>query len=451
MKKEWLLLAGSVVITLGLALLGIRWFAPQLLGISSDLRLVQVSEEVSPFYEAVFPEDAKAGAYGMVDDPYVGRRPEPLMLEGSTIITPRDVLGFRNRYVPVVADVITLGDSQTSGNGVPMELNWPSLLKHHIADRNLIVYNTGVDSWGGIQYLYILKKMTAFRPRVAIVAFYTGNDPVDSLNRAYAMDRWADLRSYDKRPEIAPHHRLKDSDLRPVKFSDGIATAFTPERRLTSNNRDYPGTREGYLIMAKAAEKMDEIAFAHRIHLIFTIVPTKEYVYGDKVHEEGITIDDAYEKLIDDEGKNIEELSHALQELKHSEYVDTAAALRKAALSKIHLYRTTFDGHPAPNGYDVIASTLSKTVTRLLPPRPKPGPAIIQDLQDKKETYVFLNNGKIWFFKNQEVMRANGWSGDSNKIQRVSLRDIEYMRRQGVVSVVDTAHFGPGALTRVKE
>jgi len=157
MKKEWLLLAGSVVVTLGLALLGIRWFAPQLLGITPDLRLVQVSDKVPPFYEAVFPEGVTVGDYGMIDDPYVGRRPAPLLLEDSTIITPRDVLGFRNRFVPVVADVVTLGDSQTSGNGVPPELNWPSLLERHIKFPGLITYNAGVDGWGAMQYLYILE------------------------------------------------------------------------------------------------------------------------------------------------------------------------------------------------------------------------------------------------------------------------------------------------------
>ena len=46
MKKDWLLLIASVAITLGIALGIIRWFAPDLLGISPDLQLVKIDKKV---------------------------------------------------------------------------------------------------------------------------------------------------------------------------------------------------------------------------------------------------------------------------------------------------------------------------------------------------------------------------------------------------------------------
>ena len=61
MKKEHLLLIGSISISLFIALGLIRYFAPNLLGIPSDLQMVQVSKEVPAFFHNIFrPEDYKS-------------------------------------------------------------------------------------------------------------------------------------------------------------------------------------------------------------------------------------------------------------------------------------------------------------------------------------------------------------------------------------------------------
>ena len=54
LKKEWLLMLVSVSVTLFLALGLVRWLAPQLLGVPTDLQLVKVQEEMQPYFDVVF-------------------------------------------------------------------------------------------------------------------------------------------------------------------------------------------------------------------------------------------------------------------------------------------------------------------------------------------------------------------------------------------------------------
>jgi hypothetical protein len=61
MKKEWLLLSISVLVTLIAALGIIRWMAPGLLGVPVDLQLVQVDEKLPPFYEGAFRREQGKG------------------------------------------------------------------------------------------------------------------------------------------------------------------------------------------------------------------------------------------------------------------------------------------------------------------------------------------------------------------------------------------------------
>ena len=42
--------------------------------------------------------------------------------------------------------------------------------------------------WGPVQYLYMAEKALAFRPRVLVVAFYSGNDAFDAVKVAYNLD-----------------------------------------------------------------------------------------------------------------------------------------------------------------------------------------------------------------------------------------------------------------------
>lgn len=178
MKTDWALLAGVTAVTTMIVLAGVRWFAPQLLGIPIDLQSVGVSETRPAFYEGIFRSiDSEQF---LLQDPYIRVRAKPLLPRGFGI-GPHDLLGFRNRAIPNIADVIVLGDSQTYGNNVLLEYNWPSQLQTLLGHR-ATVYNMATGGWGAVQYLDMFAKGLFFRPQLVVVAFYGGNDPLESYH-----------------------------------------------------------------------------------------------------------------------------------------------------------------------------------------------------------------------------------------------------------------------------
>lgn len=459
MKKEWLLLLFSTVFTLFVALTLLRWFAPQLLSLPADLQMVRVGEQVAPFFDGVFrPEDYNNKEF-IIRDPYIIRA-RPLYPDADDLgMGPNDILGFRNRAIPNVADLICIGDSQTYGNNVLLEQNWPNRLRARLADRFVRQYSMATGGWGPVEYLEIMKKALVFRPRVMVVAFYTGNDSLDGFRKAYSDERWAALR---------PNENLSASDLPPavdfnatpppehlwaVKFPDGMETVFTPYLRLLSN--DISGShqavvRAGYEIIARSAREMAKLTAdadkilqrgeAQRTRLIFTIIPTKEFVYQDKVKAAGMPPNPLYEKLIKAENANIEQLAAALQQIAGADYVDISVFLRQAALQAHPLYPRGTNGHPLDGGYTAIAFALGGVVREALPLRP----AIGLVTRGGKQWTALLNE-RMWFFDNEKTALANGWKIDS-PLPELSYRDTANLPPGGVIHTVDPQRFGPPAV-----
>ena len=183
MKKEWILAIVSTGIAAAVVLGLLRLLAPQLLGAPIDMEMVQASEEVPPFFDGVFREADQAAEGFLIPDPFLHRRPKPLLFDDAK--GPTDLLGFRNRAVPSVADVVVIGDSQTWGNNATLELNWPSQLGEALGVKRPVVYGMAVGGWGAVEYLEIFPKALRLRPRVIVVALYAGNDPLDSFTRAF--------------------------------------------------------------------------------------------------------------------------------------------------------------------------------------------------------------------------------------------------------------------------
>lgn len=366
MKKEWLLASSTVLVTLFVALRLVRWLAPNLLGIPADLQLVRVSTEVRPFFEGVFREEDYGSGNFIIPDPYV-KRAKPLYPEGPGI-GPHDILGFRNRHIPHAATLVTIGDSQTYGNNVVLEEAWPSQLRAKLSQRGRELYSMAVGGWGAIEYLEIFPKALHFKPRVVIVAFYTGNDPLESFRLAYANERWRSIRPDPAMPEgdlpkvVFPP---PESEWWPVSFSDGVSTIFTPHLRLGSN-QDHPAVRAGYDVMAQVALRMSEIAQKRDIRLVFTIIPTKELVYEKKVQLAGIKPPDDYKTLIRLERSNLERLAQRLKQVPDVIYVDVLKVLQEKALTATPLYPKNINGHPISAGYAVIAEAMARSVDDLL-------------------------------------------------------------------------------------
>jgi tetratricopeptide (TPR) repeat protein len=367
MRKEWFFAAAVALATLVAALGAVQWLAPQLLGVPADLQLVQVSREVPPFFDGVFRDEDYESDEFLVADTYIIRARPLLSDQGG--LGPHDILGFRNREIPHSASIITIGDSQTYGNNAVIDETWPGRVASILANRRL--YSMAVGGWGAVEYLEIFDKALRFSPRLVVVAFYTGNDPLESFRRAYARERWASLR---------PAPSLQLSQMPPVTypppesefwfptFSDRLATGFTPTYRLASN-QDHPVVRAGYEIMAEVARRIGERADAAGARVAFTIIPTKELVFARKVEQDNLTPPADYTSLVAGERANLERLAGEVAAVPGAIYVDVVAPLQEAALLATPLYRADTDGHPVAAGYAVIGETIAERVRDLMETR----------------------------------------------------------------------------------
>lgn len=435
-------MCATLLVALGL----IRWLAPHLLGIRTpvDLEVVQMDRRVVPFYDGVFNGLDPDREGWMINDPLVGHRRPSLFLEHSRSTGPSDLLGFRNRAVPVAADIVAIGDSQTLGVNATMDTTWPSLLAAMLPAKHPSVYNISQGGWGAVQYLYMFDKALAFRPRVVVVAFYTGNDPTETVRLAYAFEPWAFLKGEGGKPAHAPSAwPPREADTWKVQFADGVATALNAASRLTSNDRDYPATGEGYRLMGEVARRMDEAAGRAGVALVLTVIPTKELALAAKVGREGLTAPDDYRKLVADERANVRELATTLRALPHATYVDTVAALQGAALGDRPLYQEDVNGHPVARGYAVIARALAPAVDRALPPPPAEGLALLARPDGEKFTLVLIRDGVLYRFADPRLAVANGWDPDWDALPRLDLRDVAVLASGGALMEVDPAHFGP--------
>ena len=367
MKKEWLLTSATLIMSVAVSLLLVRWLAPQLLGVPVDLQLVQTSKSVPPFFEGVFREVDYAADGMLINDPYTNVRFKPL-LPADTGTGPHDILGFRNTAVPNKAEVIVIGDSQTYGIGEALADNWPSQLQDLLSPRDWSVYCMAVGGWGAVQYLDMFGKAIHLNPEVVIIAFYSGNDPLDAFSTAYGNPNWHDLRlnpELDKTDAPAAVPMLAVEDAWRVKFTNDIRIAFTPRGRLLANNRELAVVRTGYAIMAEVASRISTMAMVQGITVVFTTIPTRELVYAARVAQQQLAAPETYTQLVVMELENINELAGHIRDLPGAHYIDLVQPMQAAALTDAALYPRLWDGHPGTAGYQLIASVLANTINDL--------------------------------------------------------------------------------------
>jgi lysophospholipase L1-like esterase len=263
--------------------------------------------------------------------------------------------------------VIAVGDSQTFGLNAPLKANWPSRLREELARRKAQVYSMATGGWGAVQYLDMVRKASVFGPKVVIVAFYTGNDAMESFRLAYAVDHWKSLRVDPSLSRQDTPKRLPgDKDLEWVaRLLMGQEVIFTPQLRLYSM-QDHPVTDAGWKIMAEAARRMAEHSAQHGHVIVFTVIPTKELVYLPLLERQGIALDPTYAELVRLEQQRLGVLSDELRSLESAHYVDVVRPLQQAVLDGRFTHPMASDGHPVRRGYAVIARALAPTVTPLL-------------------------------------------------------------------------------------
>lgn len=258
---------------------------------------------------------------------------------------------------------------------------------------------------------------------------------------AYGVEHWAALKpdpsiSASDGPAIT--FPAPENEWWPVTFRDGVQTVFTPTLRLGSN-QDHPAVNAGYAIMADVAKRISEAAQPLQLPLVFTIIPTKELVFGLKVEQDKLEPPTDYLTLLEREQQNIARLSTSLKALQNTVYVDVVTPLQQAALGSTPLYPQGNNGHPFAAGYEVIADTLAPKVKGYVPDRPR-GLVAIQQANDQ-HIFALINDAGVWPFASTIAMAANGWRpGD---IPLVPVRDVAGLRWHRAVDSVDPERFGP--------
>ena len=419
----------------------------------TDLQLVQTSKEVPPFYDNVFRVSDIASKQYLIPDPYLNRA-KPLVNDGGSI-GPNDILGFRNRAVPVRPVIITIGDSQTYGNNALLEQNWPSALAGQLGLTDRAVYNMSTGGWSAAEYLYIADKAHALLPRMIIVAFYSGNDPLESFVRAYGNPNWSEFRfdptlTAEDAPDVtfpAPPDQIWHA-----QFPDDSRMAFTPTLRRSSNFGN-PAVDAGWEIMAAVADKLSVMCQGSGTELILTLIPTKETAMSERVAAAQLDPPTAYLELIADERARSKDFVGRLRALPYGRYVDVIGPLQQAAMSGAALYPSDPDGHPLAGGYAIIADTLSRAINphKL---RSANGIYAVGISPNELRQLRLITNQGWWLFDGLASVTANGWINTADGPDRQSAVSMPFsdgsefanIPFRGVIDKEDRNRFGPEAV-----
>ncbi len=324
-----------------------------------------------------------------------------------------DEWGYRNASVPQRTDIVTIGDSQTFGINAAMGKTWPDQLASMTGRQ---VYNMSVGGYGPVQYYHLFKnKALELEPDQIVIGYYIGNDLLDAFEMAYHFDNWKEFRDpvFESWLESAPSDTLdyylsfdlfgtpeesfmagfrgwlshnsmlyrlifhgpiisemkrqlgwgldQEHSLHYVDVTipeENIDEGFTPIHRAHMTDMNNPKIIEGFRVTTQIFEQMHHETEKRGIDLTILFIPTKELVYSEILmsHPE-INKREVFEKLIRNE-QHIRSLSMNWLEDKQIPYVDALPTLQQKAGNDVRIYPPTYDDHPNPKGYEVIARTV---------------------------------------------------------------------------------------------
>jgi lysophospholipase L1-like esterase len=169
--------------------------------VSSILLALVLMEGILRFFPGLLPVEvqqltqAEPKNYG-VSHPYIGHLHTPnnaLIISGRDFkaVHHTDGYGFRNAWPwPKTAEIVTLGDSVTFGQGVEDKQAWPAILARSSPAKRVI--NLGLIGAGPQQYLRVYETFgQSLHPKLVLVGFFIGNDFWDEE----MFDRWLNSRA----------------------------------------------------------------------------------------------------------------------------------------------------------------------------------------------------------------------------------------------------------------
>ncbi len=327
--------------------------------------------------------------------------------------TGHDANGLRNASVPQQADIVALGDSLTYGINAPAHASWPGHLKTIL---NTETYNMGLGGYGPLQYLYLMQKeVPKYKPKVAIVAIYMGNDMMDTFSLTQHESYWhpyrlsartgsgvtefdrVGLRDWDQAQsgrflgglrDWLSHHSMAYSVFRAVVLSPiaaklkapstpsadpsvlmpwisqttgQLVTVFTSGARITAMDPALPEAEEGIRIAERALRETQAAAASNGHRLVIAILPTKERVYCAALKAAQAKLPPAHIRLCEVEPQVVKRLMETARAA-GAVVVDTSPALERAALRGEAIYPPTDDGHPISAGYKIMATEIAAAI-----------------------------------------------------------------------------------------
>jgi hypothetical protein len=136
-------------------------------------------------------------------------------------------------------------------------------------------------------------------------------------------------------------------------FSDGSwKTILTSPYRLATLDQSDPRVRAGLHISMQAIRNMREFCAARGMTFIVVLLPTKEFVFQDRVRDWDSQPD--YARLMEAEGQSRQTLVRFLLE-NHIAFVDPLPKLKSSVAQP---YFENVDGHPNAAGHSIIATTI---------------------------------------------------------------------------------------------
>ncbi len=430
MNREHLLLICSVLIASILGVTIVRIFTPELFGVPKDLRIVQMGEAKAAFYENIFPDKDLKETDFQLNDPITIVRGQQLFPE-MRLLGPHDILGFRNDYVPRIAEVVVIGDSQSYGNNALLTENWPTQLQRALKLSPGQVYNISAGGWSAPQYLYAFKKALYFQPNAVVIAIYTGNDAHESFRTVYGNKFWSTLKPDPKvtLEELPPIPNEKDpNQVWQVQISPELTMSFTPALRYISNSPDNAAIRAGYKIITNVIQEIIKIAASSDVQVYFTIIPTKEMVYRKFLESKAANLRPDYITLVNAE-RDFIQLLRATVEQSLGRYIDLVTPLSEAAFHDNALYPSNENGHPFPAGYTEIAKQVAVAITSAVKPLSPGGYEVV--ISKDESWYYIVNEVGLFQLSKPELFKRHGIN--LKEVKKVNYRTLSGVQLKGVL------------------
>lgn len=345
---------------------------------------------------------------GGIFDKTLGQRGNPDWRE-------HDENGFRNPVALQLADVVTLGDSQTYGSGVTSSQTWAQQLA---ALKSLAVYNMSFPGYGPIHYLLLFDRALSLKPKVIIATFFPGNDLYDAYSHVYRQNQLPQLAIKDKELLESINNQeatepllkkiLNESDSRYWKFKKileapkkyfktyaiatiGLRNALyrTPlswfliknESRLTSEKQyifesqinrailapsyrsltvDLEDARlsEGLRLSQESFKQLNQKSKEAGIKFSVLLIPTKELAYKNLVQKTLVDIPKKYSHQTQKEERVAAALKTYLAQNDVS-FIDTLLVFSEAIESGQKPYLEGVDGHLSEFGHAKIAQLVN--------------------------------------------------------------------------------------------